>query len=178
MNMKKILSFSLLGLVVILVVATFLQPTNFTVEDSIVINKERASVVGYISNLKEWKAWSPWYERDPEMKMEYGEVFQGRGASVTWESKSEGNGKQTIVDMVGEEFMKLKLEFYTPFTGEADAFFKLDEVSSDQTKVTWRMKSENKGFVDKFFYFVFSVSSAIKKDFTKGLSNLKEVAES
>lgn len=178
MNMKKMIGLIVLGLVIAIGVITFLQPKNYMVEDEVVINKDRSSVVSYVSNLKEWKSWSPWFERDPEMKMEYGVPFSGRGASVTWQSKTEGDGKQTITDIVDEEFMKMKLEFYKPFTGEAYGFFKFDEISEDQTKVTWRMELENKTFLDKFFYLVFSVNSAIKKDFNKGLSNLKEVAES
>ncbi len=175
--MKKKIAIIGFCFVLALIIISMMQPSEYSVKETITLNQTNAVVITHIQDLKAWRQWSPWFERDPEMELEYSDPSVGRGASVIWKSKSEGDGKQTITDVVENEFVKMKLEFYKPFTGEAYAFFRVKSVEESKTELTWLMESSNKGLVDKFFYFAFGVKSMIQKDFNKGLNNLKKVVE-
>src|SRR5690606_8656177 len=110
-----------------------------------------AAVFAQIADLKNWPSWSPWAKKDPAMTTSYSESTTGVGAFTTWESKTEGTGKQTISHVVENQELHTELEFYEPWQGEARADFVLEDLGENRTRVTWGMDGKNEGMVGKFF---------------------------
>jgi uncharacterized membrane protein len=93
----------LLGVVAVIIIFSVLvmrQPDSYRVERSIGIEAPAERVYAHIADLKQWPAWSPWAQRDPNMEMEFSEVTTGVGAWSAWDSESEGRGRQTISEAV------------------------------------------------------------------------------
>ena len=88
----KILRY-LLILVVILVVAVLaiglIEPNDVTVVRSTTINAPKDVVFEQIVKFKNWTNWSPWYKKDPTMKMTYLGTDGEPGSSYTWEGKNK-----------------------------------------------------------------------------------------
>ena len=175
--MIKKIGIVLVSALLVVSVLTLAQPSKYSVEEVILIDASPERVMPLLIDLKEWRKWSPWLEKDPEMLTDYSDLSSGRGASVVWDSKKDGKGKQTITDIVGDEFIKMKLEFYSPNQGVAYSFFRLKENKIDETEVIWLFEYENKTFIEKFFCLFFGIKSMIRTDYKKGLANLKAVVE-
>src|SRR5882724_3921520 len=88
----------LAALVLLLVVVAFFLPRQYRVERSLVINAKPDAILAQVGDLRGWKNWGAWQERDPGMKLMYSEKTTGVGAWSAWESKNEGNGKMTITE--------------------------------------------------------------------------------
>jgi hypothetical protein len=84
------------ALILALVLVAFFFPREYRIERSIVTKAKPEVVMAQVGDLKMWKNWGAWQERDPAMKMTYGPVTTGVGAWSAWESAKEGNGKMTI----------------------------------------------------------------------------------
>lgn len=175
--MKKAIAIGLLSLLVLIVILVSRQPNEYTIEKSVAINKPQSEIFKNVLNFKEWKTWNTWFQKDPTIKLIYSEPTARIGSSVTWDSDKEGSGKQTITDIVGEEFIKMKLEFYKPLKGIAFTYFKFKKNSEGSTEVFLLMEAKNESFISKFFYLVFDAKSIIGKNFEQSLQNLKKISE-
>jgi hypothetical protein len=172
--MKKVVSlFALVVTLVIGVVAS--QPTDYTIEESIEINKGVAEVFPLVADYKNWKSWSPWYAKDPQMEIKYAEQTSGVGARQDWISKTEGNGYQVTTEFVEHQELASDLVFTAPWEGQAKDRFKFQTASEGKTKVTWTMLGKNRSFVDKFFYLLLGINKMITNDMKSGLQNLSKM---
>ncbi|HEX7030680.1 MAG TPA: SRPBCC family protein, partial [Gammaproteobacteria bacterium] len=61
------------------------RPDTFRFERSIVIEAAPSEVFPLVSDFREWRAWSPWEELDPELKRSYSGAERGKGAVYGWE---------------------------------------------------------------------------------------------
>ena len=91
----KLLQWSLavLGALVLLVlVVGFFIPSTFLVQRSTVINAAPNKIYNLVVEPRQWKKWSVWTQRDPDMRITYSGPPFGMGAKWSWVSKSEGTG--------------------------------------------------------------------------------------
>src|SRR5262245_47981239 len=84
------------ALLLLAVVAAFFFPRTYRVERATVVNARPEIVFAQVGDLKAWKNWTAWHERDPAMKLSFSPQTTGVGAWSAWESKTEGNGKMTL----------------------------------------------------------------------------------
>ena len=168
----KILKY-LVGLVVLLVAVAFLLPSTYSAERSMIINAPAEKVFPLIANQKEWKRWSVWNQRDPNMELSYSGPESAAGSKWAWKSKSEGNGgmEWSAVEANKRVGYILTMEGMTPSTG--DLFVVPDGAG---TKVTWTMKGDS-GMNPMFRWFGLFMDKMIGPDFEAGLKNLKKLAE-
>jgi len=174
--LKKILS-GLVVIVIILAGVIMLQPGEYRVERSIEIAASAENVFSRIYDLRLWTAWSPWAKRDPAMKMMYSDITTGVGAYATWDSESEGMGKQSITRVVENQSLNIDLEFIAPFEAQAKTDFKIQPKGENASTLTWGMDGSNDGFVGKMFYFMLDFDKMIGADYETGLQAIKELAE-
>src|ERR1700675_3230229 len=73
-----------------LVIGGFFVPSSFAVQRSAVINASPNKIYNLVVEPKQWKRWSVWTQRDPDMNIIYSGPPFGMGAKWSWQSKSEG----------------------------------------------------------------------------------------
>jgi hypothetical protein len=167
----------LLGLIALVLVGGLLMPGLSHVERSMTINATTNTIFAQVTELKNWKNWSPWYSRDPNMAMVYSQPSSaGTGAYYTWDSanKEVGKGKMTILDEKPNENVHIKLEF--DGMGVSTCDFKLIATDSTTTMVKWSMDSDH-GLNPLSRIMGTMMDKFVGPDFEKGLANLKAMTE-
>lgn len=168
-------SFIALVILILLYLAFALSlPNHYGVTRSVTVQAPAAKVYAYLAAPKEWKKWSVWNQRDPNMEMLYSGPEQGSGASWDWKSKSEGNGGMKFISVSDNQVINYTLHFEgmgKPSTGVI-----MLETEGTQTKISWSMNGTTEGnFMMKLF--VPFMDKMIGPDFEQGLKNLKALAE-
>lgn len=166
----------LVGIVGLLVAAS-LQPAEYRVERSVVIDAPPSEVYAVITDFTRYGEWSPWEKLDPALKKTVtgkpGEV----GSRYVWEGNDQvGQGSMTVTGAVPDERVDIKLEFLKPFEATSTTSWVLVP-EGDSTRMTWAMEGRNEGVVAKLFAMLMDMEQMIGKDFEQGLANLKRVCE-
>lgn len=159
-----------------LVIAVATRPDSLHVERTAQVNAPPEVVYAIINDLHQWKLWSPYDKRDPEMKVTYDGPESGPGASYAWDGNSDvGAGKMTIVESKPGELVAMKLQFSRPFECNNTVDFKL-EPTTEGTRVSWIMDGKS-NFISKAMSLVINMDKMVGDDFTQGLANLNVVAQ-
>jgi uncharacterized protein YndB with AHSA1/START domain len=168
----KILKY-LLGIAVVLVAAGFLLPATYSSERSVTINAPVDKVFPLVANHKEWRRWSVWNQRDPNMQMSYSGTEMAAGSKWSWKSKSEGNGGMEFSAVEPNKRIGyiLTMQDTSPATGELK--FTPDGAG---TKVTWNIFGDA-GMNPVFRWFGLFMDRLVGPDFEAGLKKLKKIAE-
>lgn len=160
-------------LILLLVVVAFLLPRQYRVERFIVINARPEIVLAQVADLRAWKNWGAWQERDPQMKLAYSTQPTGVGAWASWESKTEGNGKMTITEQAPAKVLYL-LEF--PDMGMKSNGSMEVRAEANGTRLVW-VDTGDLGMNPLNRWFGLFLDKLIGKDFERGLANLKRLVE-
>jgi hypothetical protein len=135
----KILKNLLIALVVILVVGgivLYFLPKEFTISNSIEINKPLDVIYAQLSDYNKWGNWDPWMEMDPNAKITIEGTPGTPGHKMSWESKKIGEGSITVISAGGNQFVYSRLDFIKPFKSTFKDMMKLESIDG-KTKVTW-----------------------------------------
>ncbi|MBC3873525.1 SRPBCC family protein [Undibacterium flavidum] len=174
MRVLKRILIGLLFLIVVMIGLAYLMPNHYGVIRSIHINTSPDKIYPLIAAPKEWKKWSIWNQRDPQMEMLYAGPETGAGASWDWKSKSQGNGGMKFTRVAPNQVINYELHFEgmgKPSNGALTL-----EPEGASTKVTWSMVGSSEGnFMMKLFAPF--MDKMVGPDFEDGLKNLKTVAE-
>jgi hypothetical protein len=164
----------LAAVVLLLVLAAFFLPRQYRVERSLVMKAKPEAVHAQVADLRAWKTWGAWQERDPGMKLTYSEKPTGVGAWSQWESKSEGNGKMTITTQTPTKVV-YDLEF--PDMGMTSKGFIELAPEAAGTKVTW-VDAGDLGMnpMSRWFGFL-AADKVVGGDFERGLANMAKLVE-
>ena len=149
---------------------------GFAVSRSTTVIADPARVHGLINSFHEWTAWSPWEDLDPELHRDYTGPERGVGAHYAWSgNRKAGQGSMEITSSTPDE-IALRLAFLRPFKSTNAVTFSLVP-AVDGTEVTWLMTGEQRGLMGLVGKVV-PMDRLVGKDFEKGLTRLKAVAES
>jgi hypothetical protein len=163
------------AIVALLVIAS-MQPCDFRVERSATIAAPPVEAFSRVNDLHEFQTWSPWAKIDPNCQTTFEGPSAGPGARFSWSGSSKvGQGRMTVTDSRANELVRLKLEFFKPFTATNTAEFTF-KASGDQTVVTWSMSGKN-NFMSKVMRVFINCDKMIGRSFEEGLGNLKTLAE-
>ncbi|MGB8856695.1 MAG: SRPBCC family protein [Burkholderiales bacterium] len=171
--LKKIL-LGVAGLLVALVLISFILPADYRVERSLEIAAPPEKIYPLIADPREWKNWGVWNQRDPNMKMEYSGAPSGAGAKWTWESKSEGSGSMEFTRAEAPAMVEYTL--YFPEFGSRSGGKLTLTPSGNATRVSWTNEG-NLGSNPLNRYFGLLMDKMLGDDFIAGLKNLKALAE-
>ncbi len=164
---------------VLFLILGFTSPRYARVSRSVLIKSTPEQVFPQLNNLQNFVYnWSPWTERDPDMKVKFmPDVPEGVGAVYEWHGhpKKVGRGAMTILESVDNRSVKTLLAFTG--RGLATAWMEIGEDADDGlVEVTWRFESDGKNnpgarligrMMDRF----------IGPDFQRGLERLKAHCE-
>jgi len=171
--LKRILIF-LVTAVALLVVVSQLLPGTYRVERSIVIKAPAEKVFPEVSDLRQWKNWGIWYQRDPKMVATYSDPPTGVGSWCNWVSKQEGSGKMTVKTIDPNKAMTYDL-FFPDFDMRSVGSMALAPAEGG-VKVTWASSGEL-GRNPMHRWFGLLMERFIGPDFDAGLARLKANAE-
>src|ERR1700755_3686542 len=98
------------------------KPDRFSVQRAAVIDAPADKVFPLIADFHEWRKWSPWEDRDPNLKRTYDGAERGKGAIYAWEgNKNVGSGRMEILDANQPSKIVIKLDFLKPFEAQNTA---------------------------------------------------------
>jgi len=170
--LKKILGLIIIAVGIFAVVAA-MQPDDFRVERSQIINATPEVVFPHINNQKKAIEWSPFMT--PDTKTTYEGPVEGVGSIFKWSGKDSGEGVSTITVSQPNKLVRLKLDFIKPFQGTNTADFELAP-EGNGTKVTWSMYGK-RDFVAKAMGLVMNCEQMVGPMFEDGLNRLKKIVE-
>jgi hypothetical protein len=163
----------LAALVLLLVLVAFLFPRHYRVERSALFNAKPETIHAQIADLRAWKSWGVWQQRDPGMKLSYSEPAKGVGAWSAWISAKEGSGKMTITQQT-PTVVAYALEF-PDFGTKSNASLTLAPEGTG-TRVTW-MDEGDLGLNPMNRWFGLFLEKLLAPDFEQSLANLKRIVE-
>ncbi|MCK6552006.1 SRPBCC family protein, partial [Myxococcota bacterium] len=171
--LKKVLAALAVILAVFLVVVS-MRPANYEIKRATNIAAPAEVAYGYLVDMNNFSAWSPWAKLDPNMKTTV--EGSGAGSAYSWEGNDDvGAGRMTIVGVKPNESIVIKLEFLKPWESTSTTEWRLTP-SDDATTVTWSMAGEN-DFMGKMMTLFMDMDAMVGKDFEAGLATLKTNVE-
>jgi len=172
----EIILYVLIGIALLIVILAMVAPKSYEVSRSVEINRPLSDVFLYLKSLKNQDNWSPWAEKDPDMKKTFMGTDGEVGCISAWEGNKEvGSGEQEIMGIFENEVIESQLRFLKPFKSTSDAYLKVSEVDSG-SKVIWGFTGKNKFPVSIMMLFM-NMDKTVGKDFEQGLSKLKRILE-
>ncbi|MDF2177255.1 SRPBCC family protein [Aliiglaciecola sp. CAU 1673] len=174
MDLLKKLVMALLILVLLFVGVGFILPSEFKVERSISIDAPADKVYAQVVDLKNWRNWGVWFQRDPAMQVSYEGPEAEVGMVSKWVSESEGNGEMKII--AADANKRLVYSLYFPdFEMGSTGEIVLKEADG-KTEVIWQDYGDV-GSNPINHYFAAMMDSMVGPDFETGLENLKVLVE-
>ena len=174
MNLVKKLLIGLVGLCVVLCLASFALPSKVHMERSAVMDASRCTVYAQLDDYRKFNAWSPWAKYDPKAKYTFTGPAIGKGSKLAWQSDHPkvGDGSQSITDAKPCESVTTALDLGPE--GVATAGFALAK-EGGKTKVTWSFESELDGVFMRYMGLMFD--GMIGPDYEAGLADLQAIVE-
>jgi uncharacterized protein YndB with AHSA1/START domain len=179
--MKKILKYTLLGLlslVVIILIAAAIMPSEYAVERHVVIQKSRNEVFAFARMLGNQDKYSVWEGRDPNIKKSYRGTDGQVGAVYRWESQNEevGVGEQEITRIEENKRIESALRFEAPFESNDQAYMAFEDAPNGATKVVWGFNGKMPYPFNLMLPFM-GMEEMLGKDFQDGLDKMKAYTE-
>ena len=173
--MFKTIAIILALLIAALLIYAATKPDSFRIERSTTIKASPEKISAYLTDFKQWAAWSPWEEKDPAMQRTFSGATSGKGAIYGWEgNKNVGTGRMEILDVQPQK-VTVKLDFLAPFEAHNTAEYTM-QPEGDSTKLTWAMFGPA-NYMSKVMTTVMSMEKMVGPDFEAGLAKLKVAAE-
>ena len=177
MKILKIILFSILGLIALLLIVAAFVKRDINVTKEVIINKSRQDVFSYVKLLKNQDNFSKWASMDANMKKTYTGTDGTVGFVSSWVgNKDVGEGEQEILKIEEGNRIDYALRFFKPFKSNADCFISFEDAGTNQTKVKWGFKSRMP-YPMNLMCVVMNMEEMCGKDFQIGLDNLKKVME-
>jgi uncharacterized protein YndB with AHSA1/START domain len=167
----------ILGLIALVLIVAAFVGTGWSFERSVLINAPLEKVWTHVSTLRACNQWSPWMEKDPNVRLQYSGTDGTPGASFSWDSadRNVGAGNQTITKVVPNSEVDSRIEFLRPFKGKGDAYVILT-VERGLTRVNWGIESSTPYPMNIMKIFGV-IEKNMNRDFNHGLNKLKGLCE-
>lgn len=170
--------YSIGGIILLVIILSFLLPTNYEVKREVVINNPILETFEFLKFVKNQNVWSPWKLKDPNMEQSYEGTDGEVGFISKWKgNKDVGEGEQEITAIVEGQSINTELRFFKPWKSVSNGYLLVDEIDANHTKVTWGFTGINpRPFNIMTLFFPFE--KAVGSDFEAGLNSLKQHIES
>ncbi len=150
---------------------------DYDVSRTIVINRSKADIYGFVRQLKNQKKWISQLQGAKTVKLRFSGVDGKEDAIVYWKGdKSIGEGTQKIIKVKPGHVFETKLLLVKPVEAVAMVYFASKEIQPERTKIVFGVR----GYLP-FPYSVisifYSMENRLGEDFEKSLQNLKTYLE-
>ena len=177
MNAPIIIGVILAVILIIFLAMAAMRPSDFRISRSASIPASPTALFAQVDTLRNWEAWSPWLEADPNATTTYAGPPAGPGASFAWAGNNKvGAGRTTLIESRPNELVRFRLDFLRPFkaTNQAEFTFKPE---GNRTTVTWTMTG-NYNFISKAVGLIINCDKMVGGQFEKGLAKMQKMVES
>lgn len=165
----------LIALALLLGLGGMLLSPQYAVQRSVTVGAPADKVYGLINNPREWRKWTAWNERDPQMEITYSGPEAGAGAGWAWTSRSEGSGSMRLTEAIAGQRVAYELHF-PEFDSRSTGALTLTPIAGGGVDVVWSINGDM-GANPLMRWMGLAMDSMIGKDFARGLARLKAVAE-
>ena len=108
---------------------------NYQAEESRVIEAPDELLFNTINEYKTWEKWGPWMDESDDLIMEYAEKTSGEGASYSWKSEIQGDGRMNTVKAAPFTSIDQKITFITPMGESAsDVYWKFEKIEGKKNQ--------------------------------------------
>lgn len=140
MRILKILLYSILTLIAILLIAALFIKKDYKIEKEVTINKPRTDVFDYLKYLKNQDQFSYWATLDSNLQKTYTGTDGTVGFIYAWKgNKDVGQGEQEIAGIKEGEKIDYKIRFKKPMENEMNSYISTEDAGPNATKVKWAM---------------------------------------
>jgi len=173
MKFLKYLLFLLLIVIIGFAIYVAVQPSDFEVSRTRTVEAPAAVLYNHVIDFKNWESWSPWVEKEPDLKISYPEQTKGVGGSYSWVGKDGLGNMKTVATLANSSIdQELQFEDYHP----SKISWSFEPTEDNKTTVTWKMNGEKTPFMFKAFAAVSGGFDAmIGPDFERGLEKLDSI---
>lgn len=169
-------SFAFAVVIFLLTLVAFFLPRRRAVERQVTIGAPPAAVFALVGDLKRWKEWGVWYDRDATVVSQYSPETSGSGAWMTWQSKRSGVGRLEVVASVAPEALTYRKAFDNIPLGWDGIIRFVGTEQGTQSIVTWR-DDVDLGWSPIKRWFGLFLGGALEQEIDANLGKLKSVAE-
>lgn len=167
---------SMIAAVIVVLLIAMTKPNQFRVERSIEIAAPAEKIFPFFEDLRAQRHWSPWDQKDPNMKRTYSGPEKGVGAVYEWDGNREiGAGRQEITSVKPYSKIDVMMDFFRPMKAKNHIEYILQPAGAG-TRVTWAIHGPML-FMSKIMSVFMSFEKMIGTEFEKGLVQLKALAE-
>jgi Polyketide cyclase / dehydrase and lipid transport len=163
-----------LGLVLALLIASYMMPKNYTVEKTAIINKPVPDVMDKVGDLNYYSKWNPWQQMDKTVTNTITGTPQTAGHQYAWTGKKIGVGALTVNNL-DEKHIHFDLEFFKPWKSKAKDNWLFEEWNNNDTKVTWQNSGDLPWPMARLMGPM--IIKNLNHQFETGLKNLKAMCE-
>ncbi len=174
MTKTKLISYSIIGLFLLALAASFVLPNTYFVERTIVINAAKEKILYQLVNLNEWEDWNPWHETDPKAKIIYEGPTGAVGSRMSWEGPEMGVGEIEIIDIKTNSEIYFRFAVTEPMKLVGQGKLVVSP-STDHYQVSWTMYGPLSSPFERLLGFL--LEQRLGSDFNRGLKNLKGFVE-
>ena len=174
MNIAKNILIALAVIIVIAGAGIYFLPNNYTLTNSIEINRPASVVYAQVADFNKWQAWSPWRDKEPTAKMTYEGTAGTEGHKMSWEGEKVVVGSMTLVATAENESLVCSDVFVKPMNATAKDYWRF-EGEGNKTKVTWVSSGGLKYPMGRLFGL--AADKMIGETERHGLENLKKICE-
>jgi len=164
------------ALILALSAYAFTRPDQIRIERNLAVDAPPEAIYSLITDLREWRRWSPFEQLDPDMARDYGGAEKGVGATYAWQGdRNAGSGRMEIMDEDAPNRITIALHFISPMEARNTAIFLLTP-EGDATRVSWAMEGEA-NTLSKLLQLFVDIDEMVGSDFQAGLEKLKSEVE-
>lgn len=172
MSAGKIIIYPVIFLVLAILVGIFL-PGTYHVERSIEIKVSPGNVYPLLVDLRKWPQWGNWFQRDPDVVLQYDGPDRAIGMRSKWHGKILGHGEIEIISL----HFNRQVAYKSSFEDGLDATGELQLLQTDTgTRLTW-VSQGDVGLNILARYKLLSLEGDIAKNIEVGLENIKTLTE-
>lgn len=178
MKILKGIIYSLSSVLILWMIVAAFVSGNCHYEKSMHINAPANKVWQHTQSLKAMDAWNPRNDSDPGMQKQWAGTEGRPGEKLCWTSSKNASvkGCQEVhkVDAVNKR-IETSIKFEAPYESYSDADITVVP-EGNGSKVIWGFTSEIP-YPFTIMKMFMDMESSVGKDYQKGLSKLKEIAE-
>lgn len=177
--MLDILGYVVLGLgiaVALLVAYASTRPDHFETSRSAAIAASPEAIYPLINDLRAFATWSPFENKDPDMKRVFSGPASGPGQRYDWKGNSEiGEGWLEILSASKPSRVDMGLNMLKPMKAANQVTFTLVP-DGRNTVVTWTMQGQVP-LLAKVLHLFIDMERMCGNEFETGLTSLKAATE-
>lgn len=170
--MKKVL-YVIVALVVVYLLLCMFMPSDTRVERTGTIQAPASAVQAILADFNTFEKWSPWKEKDPNMKVTVEGEPGKPGHKYTWDGNKEVMKGTMTLDAVSGDSVLQTLDMGW---GPSDVYMVTKE-ENGTTTLTWGFYAKTP-FLFRAMHLFMDMDKMLGADYEKGLANLKTLVES